>query len=118
MANNQIAYVELPTTDIAALRTFYAELFGWTFFNLGDDYAVFQNAGVEGGINPNKNDRTKSPLVLIESDDAEGMQDRIRAAGITILVPLFDYPGGKRFHFLDPSGNEMGVFQKVPETNP
>ncbi len=116
MANNEIAYIELPTSDIATLRTFYADMFGWTFHNLGDDYAVFQNAGIDGGINPNKNDRTKSPLVVIETDDAGAMQEKVRAAGSTIVMPLFSYPGGKRFHFLDPSGNEMAVFEQVPDT--
>ncbi len=114
MANNQLAYVELPTKDIATLRTYYADLFGWTFLNLGDDYAIFQNAGIDGGINPNPNDRTRSPLVLIESDNAAAMQGRVQQAGSTITMPLFDYPGGKRFHFTDPSGNEIGVFQNVP----
>ena len=113
MANTRIAYIELPTTDIAALRTYYADLFGWTFLNLGDDYAIFQNAGIDGGINPNPNDRPKTPLVLIESDDAAAMQQRVQATGSTITMALFDYPGGKRFHFLDPSGNEIGVFQNV-----
>ncbi len=114
MANNQIAYIELPSTDITVLRLYYADLFGWTFLNLGDDYAVFQNAGIDGGINPSPAaDRTKQPLVLIESDDAATMQKRVEATGSTITLSLFDYPGGRRFHFLDPSGNEVGVFQNM-----
>lgn len=116
MANNQIAYIELPTTDIGTLRDFYREHFGWQFFELGDDYAAFQNSGIDGGVNPNPNDRTKAPLVLLETDEVDAVEARLRSAGIAITKSAFDYPGGRRFHFLDPSGNEMGVFQVVPES--
>ena len=118
MAKNQIAYVELPTAELAKLKAFYSRIFGWTFVELGEDYAVFQNEGIDGGINPNENDRTKAPLVLVETDNIRDMQEDIRGAGATITMPLFEYPGGSRFHFLDPSGNEMGVFQPNPATAP
>lgn len=113
MARNRIAYVELPTANIGTLRTFYREHFGWQFLELGDDYAVFQNSGIDGGINPNANDRTQAPLVLIETDEVDALQERLRAAGTTITKSAFDYPGGRRFHFLDPDGNELGAFQNV-----
>ncbi|RRA49418.1 VOC family protein [Acidipila sp. EB88] len=118
MAYNQIAYVELPTADLQTLKRFYAQVFGWTFLELGEDYAVFQNAGIDGGINPNQNDRTGTPLVMIETSHIEAMQQIVRDAGATITMPLFAYPGGSRFHFLDPSGNELAVFQPDPSTAP
>ena len=74
MAKNQIAYIELPTAELRTTKSFYAQLFGWTYFELGEDYAVFQNAGIEGGINPNQDDRTKAPLVIIETDEIASMQ--------------------------------------------
>lgn len=118
MAKNQISYIELPTAELQTVKSFYNQLFGWTFFELGEDYAVFQNAGIEGGINPNKNDRTSAPLVIIETDDIVSMQQMVREVATTITKPLFNYPGGSRFHFLDPSGNELAVFQRDPTTAP
>ncbi len=118
MAKNQIAYIELPTAELRRIRSFYAEVFGWSFLELGEDYAVFQNAGIEGGINPNENDRTRTPLVVIETDEIISMQRVIRDTGATITKALFEYPGGSRFHFLDPGGNELAVFQRDPTTAP
>lgn len=118
MAKNQIAYIELPTAELRETMSFYAEVFGWSFIELGEDYAVFQNAGIEGGINPNENDRTKAPLVVIETDEIVSMQHVVRDTGATITKALFAYPGGSRFHFLDPSGNELAVFQRDPTTVP
>ena len=118
MANNQIAYIELPTAALGEIKSFYARVFGWSFLELGEDYAVFQNAGIDGGINPNPNDRTSSPLVIIETNDISVMQTAVTDAGATITKPLFEYPGGSRFHFLDPSGNELAVFQPDPSTTP
>lgn len=73
---------------------------------MGEDCAVFQNAGIEEGINPNQNDRTKAPLVIIATDEIASMQQMVRDAGATITKSLLEYPGGSRFHFLDPSGND------------
>lgn len=111
MKPNPITYIELPTTSIAETKRFYAEAFGWSYNDFGDDYAEIANAGLHGGINANVGDRTKLPLVLLQTDNIEQMEEQVRSAGGRVTVPLFSYPGGRRFHFTDPAGNELGVYQ-------
>jgi predicted enzyme related to lactoylglutathione lyase len=111
MSQNKIAYVELPSTNVATLKTFYGQLFGWTFQDYGDDYAAVEDAGLEGGFNGDSASKSKAPLVLIETADILSTAERVKAAGGTITMPIYEYPGGRRFHFLDPSGNELAVFQ-------
>lgn len=111
MPKSPIAYIELPSKDVAADKQFYGSLFGWSFEDFGSDYATIHNAGIEGGFNGSDEGRSKAPLVIIDTDDIEGMAQRIAAGGGTITVPIFAYPGGRRFHFTDPSGNELAVMQ-------
>ncbi|HEX3375073.1 MAG TPA: VOC family protein [Edaphobacter sp.] len=111
MAKTPIAYIELPSLNVATDKQFYGSLFGWSFEDFGPDYAAFHDAGVEGGFNGSNEGRTKAPLVVIDTDDIEGMAQRIAAVGGTITAPIFAYPGGRRFHFTDPSGNELAVMQ-------
>lgn len=112
MPKAPISYVELPSHDVAASKVFYGSLFGWTFHDFGPTYAAFSDAGVEGGFQGESTERTKAPLIVMETNDIEGMQDRLKKAGGTITAPIFLYPGGRRFHFTDPSGNELAVMQK------
>ena len=111
MAKNGIAYLELPAEDVAASKKFYGELFGWGFQDWGPDYAAFERAGLDGGFNGEPATRTKGPLAMIETDSIEAMEQRVREMGGTITVEIFAYPGGRRFHFLDPFGNELAVMQ-------
>ena len=111
MAKNKFAYLELPATDVAALKQFYGALFGWAFQDFGEDYAAFSEAGLEGGFNADGMNRTKAPLAIVETDQIESLQDRVRAEGGTVTMPIFAYPGGRRFHFTDPNGNELAVMQ-------
>jgi predicted enzyme related to lactoylglutathione lyase len=111
MSKNKIAYVELPATNVANLKTFYGQLFGWTFQDYGDDYAGLEGAGLDGGFNGDPAGKSKAPLVIIESADIQATFERVKAAGGTVTMPIYGYPGGRRFHFLDPSGNELAVFQ-------
>lgn len=110
MAINQFAYLELPAHDTATLKSFYGTLFGWAFQDFGPDYACWNGAGLEGGFNADPS-RSRAPLAIIQTDQIEVMETRVRAAGGTITVPTFPFPGGRRFHFRDPSGNELAVFQ-------
>lgn len=110
--HSPIVYLELPSTDLAADKQFYASLFGWTFENFGPEYCAIHNAGLEGGFNAGKGDgRSKSPLAVINTDNIEAMEQRVTLAGGTITVPTFAFPGGRRFHFTDLSGNELAVMQ-------
>ena len=106
-----IVYLELPTTNVPASKQFYGSLFGWTFQDWGPDYAAFSNAGLEGGFNADPESLTPAPLVVLLTDDLEAMAARIEPAGGTITTPIFAFPGGRRFHFTDPSGQELAVMQ-------
>jgi len=107
-----IAYVELPSRDVAACKLFYGSLFGWSFQDYGPTYAAFSDAGLEGGFNGDSEGQTKAPLLVLDSDDIEAMLEKVKAAGGVITLPIFSFPGGRRFHFTDPSGNELAVMQK------
>lgn len=107
-----IVYLELPSTNIAADKQFYAKLFDWTFQDFGPEYAAFRQAGLEGGFNAtHDNGRSKAPLPVLLADNIEAMERSVAAAGGRITVPTFAFPGGRRFHFADPSGNELAVMQ-------
>lgn len=108
-------YVELPATDITAMKVFYAEAFGWSYQDYGPAYAAIIGAGVDGGLDGNAGARKPSDqgaLVVLYSDDIDSSEQAVRNAGGTISVPQFDFPGGRRFHFKDPSGNELAVWTK------
>ena len=111
--DGKIDYIELPGTNLPATKSFYAEAFGWGFIDYGPEYAAFENGGVDGGFNADPDDRTKAPLVVLFATDLEAMHARILAAGGQITRPSFRFPGGRRFHFSDPSGNELAVFSET-----
>jgi predicted enzyme related to lactoylglutathione lyase len=104
-----IDYVELPGGDLAVTKSFYASAFGWGFTDYGPTYAGFENAGVDGGLDA-ADDATRAPLVILRAHDLEDALARVEAAGGTITAPIFQFPGGRRFHFRDPAGNELGVW--------
>ena len=106
----QIDYVELPSQDLTGSKAFYASAFGWSFQDFGPSYAGFVDAGLDGGIAADEAQAAPVPLVILESDDLEGALARVEAAGGTITAPIFAFPGGRRFHFRDPAGNELGVW--------
>jgi uncharacterized protein len=112
MPTLKIAYLELPANDIAASRTFYESLFGWSFQDYGPTYSAFSGSGTDGGLNADPAERTHAPLAVIESHDLEATQKSIVEAGGTITLPIFSFPGGRRFHFSDPAGNELAIMQR------
>jgi len=114
MPKSPIVYLELPSNDVAACKQFYHSLFGWSFQDFGPDYAAFSNSGLDGGLNgaSSAEGRSKFPLAVIDTHDLEAMEKNIVAAGGRITLPIFSFPGGRRFHFTDPSGNELAVMQK------
>ena len=99
------------------MKAFYTRAFGWTYKDYGPHYAAFVNAGLDGGFdaasdrNPSKN----GALVVLLSEDLEATQDRIVKAGGRISVAIFSFPGGQRFHFEDPSGNELAVWRETSD---
>jgi hypothetical protein len=110
--DGKIDYIEFPGADLPATKGFYEKAFGWTFVDYGQAYAAFDNGGVDGGFNGDAADQAKAPLVVLFTTDLEAMEAKVRAAGGAITRPIFSFPGGRRFHFRDPSGNELAVFSE------
>lgn len=111
--HHSIDYVEISVDDVAEAKGFYGDVFGWRFTDYGDDYAGIQapdGDGEVGGLNAGGT-RGGSPLVLVISEALEASLAAVRQAGGEVVEGPFDYPGGRRFHFRDPSGNVLGVFQ-------
>jgi predicted enzyme related to lactoylglutathione lyase len=105
----RLNYVELPTRDIAATRSFYESVFGWTLAQFGPTYAATTTGDTDIGLQADANEATKAPLPVIEVDDLERALEAVISAGGTVTQPIFDFPGGRRFQFLDPSGNEIAA---------
>ncbi|WP_017930229.1 VOC family protein [Robiginitomaculum antarcticum] len=111
--HHKIHYIELPAIDLGAMKTFYSAVFGWTFTDYGPTYASFSGAGIDGGFDTAGGGRKPSKqgaLVILYSDDLEASLAALTAHGAEITVPIFDFPGGRRFHFTDPSGNELAIW--------
>jgi predicted enzyme related to lactoylglutathione lyase len=107
---SRIDYIEFPATDIAKTRAFYTGLFGWKFTDYGPDYTSFADGRLAGGFFTKDTVTPGGALVVIFSSDLAGMQAKVQAAGGAITKEIFPFPGGRRFHFTDPSGNELGVW--------
>ncbi len=111
--HEKINYVEFPAKDLIATKGFFTAVFGWVFVDYGDEYTAFSNAGVEGGFYKAERAATTqsgSALIVFYSEDLEKTQEKIAAAGGEIVLPIFPFPGGRRFHFMEPSGNEFAVW--------
>lgn len=109
-----IDYIELAVTDMAAAQAFYTNVFGWGFTPYGPDYAGIRTLaevdGEEAGGLTVGEVRRGGPFVLMFSDDLDATAAAVTAAGGQIVDGPYEFPGGRRFHFLDPSGNELGVW--------
>ena len=109
--HHAIDYIEFTVTDMAAAQQFYGRAFGWTFTDYGPDYAGIKGeAGEVGGFHRTDQPRLGGPLVVLFSTDLDRSRDAIVAAGGRIIKEPFSFPGGRRFHFADPSGNELAVW--------
>ncbi len=110
--DNRIDYIELPGREMPAMQSFYTHVCGWTFQQWGDTYASFNDGRLDGGIDADPNTRRSSPLVVLFSSDLEATRDRVVKAGGRIVKDIFAFPGGRRFHFSDPSGNELAIWSE------
>jgi predicted enzyme related to lactoylglutathione lyase len=111
--HEKINYVEFPTKDIRTTKMFFEEAFGWEFTDYGPDYTAFENQGLDGGFftsNLNTSTRNGGALIVFYSTALEKTQSKINKAGGTIIQEIFSFPGGQRFHFEDPNGNEYAVW--------
>ncbi|WP_119271123.1 VOC family protein [Taklimakanibacter deserti] len=108
--DRQIDYIEFNVKDIARSRKFYGAAFDWTFKDYGPDYCEFADGRLTGGFTTFGAPRPGGPLVILYADDLEATQKRVEKAGGAIVKPIFDFPGGRRFHFTDPDGYELAVW--------
>jgi uncharacterized protein len=111
MADGRLNYVELPCANVPAARRFYESAFGWQLTMFGDDYSATTTGDVDLGLNGDPAQQTAAPLPVIEVADLETAQARVEAAGGTITLAIFAFPGGRRFHARDPGGSEIAVMQ-------
>ena len=110
----RIDYVELPSVTAHELtRAFYAKAFGWTFTDFGPDYAATEGQMVDVGLNGQVEESLSAPLPVIRVDDLDAAFDAVSKSGGVIAKPIFAFPGGRRFHFIDPSGSELAVWTKA-----
>ena len=111
MSGARIDYVELPSsTAHEVTRAFYAKAFGWKFTDYGPDYSATTNGTTDVGLNGHPAEALSAPLPVIRVDNLEQAFDSVVAAGGVIAKPIFAFPGGRRFHFVDPSGSELSVW--------
>jgi hypothetical protein len=112
--NNTINYIELPLLKIAETKQFYAAAFGWQFTDWGPKYLSFSGAGIDGGFNGEGDAGVSAPgvLVVLYADDLMEKYQAVESAGGKISKPVYGFPGGQRFHFLDPNGNELAVWSE------
>ena len=104
-----IDYIEFGATDIEATKRFYAACFGWKFTDYGPDYVAFEDGRLTGGFTT-ESKPGRAPLVVLYANDLEEMFAGVKAQGGRIEREIFSFPGGRRFHFLDPNGNELAVW--------
>ena len=116
-AENRIDYVEIPVTDLKKAETFFSAMFGWSFQHWGDDYMSFNDGRFDGGFRRAADPAPASGVLLIFlSTDLERDLERVQELGATISEPIFHFPGGRRFHFVDPTGNEYAIWSIVADS--
>jgi len=110
-----INYVEFPAKNIEETKAFFLKVFNWKFTDYGPEYTAFSNQGLDGGFyksNLNASTETGSALIVFFSEDLDATLLKVEKSGGEIIKPIFSFPGGRRFHFKDPSDNEFAVWAK------
>lgn len=113
--HERINYIEFPASNLEATKSFFSQVFGWSFQDYGPEYTAFSNAGLEGGFFQSErkaNTENGSALIVFYSRHLEETRSKIVDAGGTIVKDIFSFPGGRRFHFTEPSGNELAVWSE------
>lgn len=107
----RISYLELPVRDVRSSKAFYGAAFDWDFTDFGPDYAATMTGDSDLGLNGDAAQWTAQLLPVIQVEDLEDLLERVEQAGGTISLPIFAFPGGRRFHFRDPAGHELAAMQ-------
>ena len=110
MNNNHINYIEFRAKDLEAIKEFYTKIFAWTFTDYGPNYIAFSDSGIEGGFETTEDEIINGALVVLYHDDLESIKAKIIDNEGEVVLDIFSFPGGRRFHFKDPSGNELAVW--------
>ena len=116
--HEKINYLEFPSNNLVATRAFFESVFGWSFTDYGPEYTAFSNAGLDGGFfksDLSSSTRSGAALTVLYSDNLEDTQAKIELNKGVIVKPIFSFPGGRRFHFNDPSNNEFAVWSEVEQ---
>ena len=111
--HEKMNYVEFPAKDLAATKAFFESVFGWSFVDYGPEYTAFENQGLDGGFFQSdlaSSTEKGAALIVFYSNQLEATLAKVEKAGGSILRPIYSFPGGRRFHFTEPSGNEFAVW--------
>lgn len=111
--DRQIHYLELPARDLAEVRQFYGSTFGWSFTEYGDEYLAFNDGFIDGGFYKSEVSSSYAdgaPLIIFYAKELEQMLETVRSNGGKIAREIYAFPGGRRFHFTDPHGNELAIW--------
>ena len=112
-AHEKINYLEYAARDLIATKAFFTQVFGWDFVDYGPEYSAFSDQGTDGGFyqaDMESNSDKGAALTVFYSDELEATLEKVTKAGGRIIKPIFSFPGGRRFHFTEPSGNEFAVW--------
>jgi len=110
MKNTLINYIEFKANDLEKIKAFYTQAFGWSFTDYGPTYTAFSESGLEGGFEKTDDNITNGTLVVLYHENLLNIQEKVLQAGGKIVKDIFSFPGGRRFHFTDPSGNELAIW--------
>ena len=106
-----VCYIEIPVTDPVKASEFLSAMFGWTFQKWGDDYISFNDGRLEGGLRRSQEPAPSTGILLVfYSENLERDRTRVQELGATISEDIFSFPGGRRFHFVDPVGTEYAMW--------
>ena len=111
--HEKMNYVEFPAKNLAGTKAFFQSVFGWSFTDYGPEYTAFENQGLDGGFFQSdlaSSTEKGAALIVFYSNQLEATLAKVEKAGGSILRPIFSFPGGRRFHFTEPSGNEFAVW--------
>lgn len=112
MKDNHINYVEFKAKNLEEIKKFYHQAFGWKFTDYGPTYASFSESGLDGGFEKSEENIVNGALVVLYCQDLQKAKGKVVEAGGKITRDIFAFPGGRRFHFLDPSGNELAIWSE------
>ena len=110
--DRRIDYIEFPAPDAYQAKSFYSQVFGWKFEDYGPTYTSFHDGRLAGGFAADPIERPAKPLVVIYASDLEATLKAVESGGGKITRSVFSFPGGRRFHFVDPAGNELAVWSE------